>query len=173
MTLCVDRRSRRATAERCFRCASASSSRVGGIFDRRFPLDESSSDVDVDVDVTVIFAGVDDDGRDVVTLTTAGAAVVVVVIVGVVVDDVDSLTPAPDRRRTYGPALLGLINDPSPTVRSVVPHLNTTITSFVSKLKLNIFKKEVYGSKSVQQLDVWREVSVIWLDKSVSIGYTG
>ncbi len=125
VTLCVDRRSRLAWAERCFRCASASSSRFGGRFDRLLPLVESSS---VFADVTVTLA-VADDGRDDVTLTTVdvgvvAAAVVVVVVVVVVVDGVDSVTPEPDRRRTYGPVLFVAVNDPSLAVRSVVPHLN-------------------------------------------------
>lgn len=110
VTLCVDRRSRRAWAERCFRCASASSSRVGGIFERLFPPVKSSS-VFVDVTVTLAVAG---GGSDVVTLTTVGVVVVVV----------DSDVPAADRRRTYGPALFVIDDEPSPAVRSVVPHLN-------------------------------------------------
>jgi hypothetical protein len=69
-----------------------------------------------------------DDGRDDVTLTTVDvgvvAAAVVVVVVVVVVDGVDSVTPEPDRRRTYGPVLFVAVKDPSLAVRSVVPHLN-------------------------------------------------
>ena len=66
------------------------------------------------------------------TLTTVdavgvgGAVVVVVIVVDVdeVGDGVGSLIPAADRRRTYGPVLFGVVNELSPTVRSVVPHLN-------------------------------------------------
>ena len=99
---------------------------MGGRFDRLLPLVESSSGF-VDVTVTLVVA---DDGRDVVTLTTVdvgGVVVAVVVIDGVVVvvvEGVDSVTPAPDRRRTYGPVLFVTVDDPSFAARSVVPHLN-------------------------------------------------
>lgn len=87
------------------------------------------------------------EGRDVVTLTTAG---VVVVVVG----GVDSVTPEPDRRRTYGPALLGLINDPSPTVRSVASHLNTREFLHFSFLQIiEEVEMEIYGSMPVQWLE--------------------
>ncbi len=102
VTLCVERRSRLAWAERCLRCASASSSRFVRLF-------ESSIEFAVDDDdVTVTFVVVEGGGggKELVTLTT--------------VDGVDSLIPRPDRRRTYGPVLFCK----SPTVRSVVPHLN-------------------------------------------------
>ena len=106
----MDRRSRRAWAERCFRWASASSSRLGGTFDRLFPPLESSAGKLLDVTVTLV-VGVDETGgKDVVTLTSVDPGLV-------------SDTPAPDRRRTYGPVLLLLSNGESPTVRSAVPHL--------------------------------------------------
>jgi hypothetical protein len=47
------------------------------------------------------------------------------------VDGVDSFTPTPDRRRTYGPILFAV----SSTVRSVVPHLNN------HSIIENIYKK--------------------------------
>lgn len=122
VTLCVDLRSRLAWAERCLRCASASSSRLGGTFERLFPPVESSSVFCAVPDVTVTFVvGVDcTGGRDVVTLTSVDG-----------VTDVDSLTPAPDRRRTYGPVLFVVDGEPSPTVRSFVPHLDYKYILFI------------------------------------------
>jgi hypothetical protein len=78
VTLCVDRRSRRAWAERCLRCASASSSR----FNRRFA---SSTEFDDVVTVTFVAGG-------------GSALVTLIDVVGTGV--VDSLPPPPDRRRT-------------------------------------------------------------------------
>lgn len=136
VTLCVDRRSRRATAERCFRCASASSSRLGGTFDRRFPPNESSADDDVTVTLVVAVGGDVTEGNDVVTLTNGvDDELVVVVDVDVVVEGGGvggvSLTPAPERRRTYGTVVLFVVDKPSKGVRSVVPHLRLILLSFV------------------------------------------
>ena len=87
-------------------------------------------------------------------VSAAAAAAVVVVV-----DGVDSVTPA----------LLGLINDPSPTVRSVALHLNTREFLHFSFLKIiEEFEMGISGSMPVQLLeryinDLVRSKCVDWL----------